>query len=41
MNSNVLWNFQKYLIDENGKLAGMVKPTVRPDSEKIVNRIKE
>jgi glutathione peroxidase len=41
MDSKVSWNFQKYLIDENGKLAGMEKPTVRPDSEKIVNWIKK
>ena len=41
MDSKVSWNFQKYLIDENGKLVGTFKPAVRPDSEKIVNWIKK
>lgn len=37
MNSRVSWNFQKYLIDENGKIAGVVKPRVNPYSDKIIN----
>ncbi len=41
MDSEVAWNFQKYLIDKNGKLADMVPPKVKPDDEKIVNWIKE
>lgn len=40
MDSDVAWNFQKYLIDENGKLVDMVAPKVKPDDEKIVNWIK-
>lgn len=40
MDSEVAWNFQKYLIDENGKLADMVPPKVKPDNERIVNWIK-
>jgi glutathione peroxidase len=39
MDAPVKWNFQKFLIDENGKLAGMVPPGEKPDSEKIVNWI--
>jgi glutathione peroxidase len=40
MDSEVAWNFQKYLIDENGKLVEMVAPKVKPDDEKIVSWIK-
>lgn len=41
MDSDVKWNFQKYLIDENGKLVDMVETKVKPDDEKIVSWIKE
>lgn len=40
LDSEVGWNFQKYLIDENGKLVDMVEPKVKPDDEKIVSWIK-
>ncbi len=36
MDSEVTWNFQKYLIDDNGKLAGMLKPKELPESEKTI-----
>ncbi|MGC9471498.1 MAG: glutathione peroxidase [Bacteroidales bacterium] len=39
MDSEVQWNFQKYLIDENGNLVDVVPPRVRPDDEKIVKWI--
>jgi len=39
MDSEVQWNFQKYLIDENGNLLDVVPPRVRPDDEKIVKWI--
>ena len=39
MNSTVKWNFQKYLIDEEGHLVDSVSPTKKPDSEKIVSWI--
>ena len=39
LDAPVKWNFQKFMIDENGKLAGMVPPGEKPDSEKIVNWI--
>ena len=39
MDAPVKWNFQKFMIDENGKLAGMVPPGEKPDSEKIINWI--
>lgn len=34
--SKVEWNFQKYLIDETGKLVMVIKPKVKPDSEEII-----
>ena len=39
--SEVTWNFQKYLIDENGKLVDVVDPKVKPDDDKIVSWIKK
>ena len=41
MDSKVKWNFQKYLIDESGKLVDIVPPKEKPYSEKIVNWINE
>ena len=38
--SEVEWNFQKYLIDENGHLAKVIKPKTLPTDESIVNWIK-
>jgi glutathione peroxidase len=37
--SDVSWNFQKYMIDENGKLVDMVPPKEKPYSEKILSWI--
>jgi glutathione peroxidase len=39
MDSEVGWNFQKYLIDENGNLVDMVKPRELPDSKRIIDFI--
>jgi glutathione peroxidase len=36
----VKWNFQKFMIDENGNLAGMAPPGESPDSDRIVTWIK-
>lgn len=38
-NSSVKWNFQKYMIDENGFLVGNVPSYKKPDCDKIVNWI--
>ncbi|WP_297098988.1 glutathione peroxidase [uncultured Draconibacterium sp.] len=35
--SEVSWNFQKYLIDENGKLVEVIEPKVKPDDTKIIS----
>lgn len=37
--SEVAWNFQKYLIDENGNLIGIFAPPVEPLDEEILNAI--
>ncbi len=37
LDSDVAWNFQKYLIDENGNLVGYLKPAVKPLSDEVVN----
>lgn len=39
--SEVSWNFQKYMIDENGNLVDYVSPKTRPDDPKIVSWIGE
>lgn len=38
--SEVEWNFQKYLIDEEGKLVKVISPRTLPDDAEIVNWIK-
>lgn len=39
MDSSVKWNFQKYMIDENGNLVDVVYSAEKPTSDKIVNWI--
>ena len=41
MDSDVKWNFQKYLVDENGKLVNVFYSKVLPDDEQIVSWIKK
>ncbi len=36
MDTSVSWNFQKYMIDENGKLVGYLAPKENPYSEKLI-----
>lgn len=36
LDSEVAWNFQKYLIDENGNLVGFLKPAIKPLSDEVV-----
>ena len=40
MDSKVKWNFQKYMIDENGELVNMVSPRTSPTNDTIVDWIK-
>ncbi len=37
--SAVLWNFQKYLIDENGKLIKHFSPKTDPEANEIISLI--
>lgn len=39
LDSEVSWNFQKYLIDEKGNLVQMVAPKVKPNDEQILSWI--
>lgn len=39
VDAEVTWNFQKFMIDEQGKLVGFAAPKEKPDSEKIINWI--
>lgn len=39
MDTEVEWNFQKYMIDENGNLVGMVSPRDKPDCDRIIKWI--
>ncbi len=41
MDAPVKWNFQKFMIDENGNLVGTAAPGESPLSDKIVNWIKK
>lgn len=36
MDSEVKWNFQKYLIDENGKLVAVIEPKEKVTSDKVM-----
>jgi glutathione peroxidase len=38
--SEVEWNFQKYLIDENGKLVKVVSPQTLPNDQEILDWLK-
>ncbi len=39
--SKVEWNFQKYLIDENGHLEKVISPRIQPDAESITSWIEK
>lgn len=39
MDSEVKWNFQKYLIDENGKLVNVIDPKEKVTSDKVMGWI--
>lgn len=37
--NSVKWNFQKYLIDENGKLIAVFSPQTKPMSDEIISKL--
>ncbi len=39
MDAKVSWNFQKFMIDENGMLVGMASPKTKPFDEKVTSWI--
>lgn len=39
--SKVSWNFQKYMISEDGELLGHFSPQTKPDNKKIIKWIEE
>jgi len=39
MDSEVKWNFQKYLIDENGNLVNFIPPREKPDTDVVIKWI--
>jgi glutathione peroxidase len=41
LDQEVTWNFQKYLIDENGKLSAVYLPKISPLDEKIIAWIEQ
>jgi glutathione peroxidase len=41
MDSDVKWNFQKYMIDEKGRLTDVAAPKEDPMSDKIVSWVKK
>ncbi|MEA2106297.1 MAG: glutathione peroxidase [Bacteroidota bacterium] len=41
MDSKVKWNFQKYMIDEDGNLVDMASPRTNPLDEQIINWIED
>ncbi|MBW7913219.1 MAG: glutathione peroxidase [Taibaiella sp.] len=40
-NSSVKWNFQKYLVDEEGKLVGIYSSKVKPDDPELIQAIEQ
>ncbi len=39
LDSEVSWNFQKYLINEKGELVAMIPPTTSPENQQIIDWI--
>lgn len=37
--SKVKWNFQKYLLDEKGKLIAVISPSTKPMSNEMLNKL--
>ncbi len=41
MDSKVTWNYQKFLIDENGKIVDSLAPIISPKNNQIIKWLKE
>ncbi len=40
LDANISWNFNKFLLDENGKMIAYFPSNVKPDSEDILSRLR-
>ena len=40
LDANIRWNFNKFLLDENGKMMAYYPSNVRPDSDAILSNLK-
>jgi glutathione peroxidase len=40
LDASISWNFNKFLLDENGKMIAYFPSNVKPDSEDILSRLK-
>ena len=40
LDANISWNFNKFLLDENGKMMAYYPSNVRPDSDAILSNLK-
>jgi glutathione peroxidase len=40
LDADIKWNFNKFLLDENGKMLAYFPSSVKPDSEEILKYIK-
>lgn len=40
LDASISWNFNKFLLDENGKMIAYFPSNVRPDSDEILSRLK-
>jgi glutathione peroxidase len=38
-NSEIKWNFQKYLVDEHGKLIKIYKSAIKPDDKAVIDEV--
>ena len=39
LDAEVQWNFQKFMIDENGTIVGVIPPKTSPKSDEIIGWI--
>ena len=40
LDANISWNFNKFLLDENGRMIAYFPSNVKPDSDEILSRVK-
>ncbi len=40
LDASIAWNFNKFLLDENGKMIAYFPSSTKPDSEEILSRLK-